>query len=110
MRRSGYAAFRDPNTGQSSFVKRIAGDNYPRFHIYVNKDKDNREVIDLHLDQKKPSYAGSRAHSGEYEGGAVEVEGNRLAGLIKNSINNQAQGNKSVQQSESQGWFGKLFK
>lgn len=107
MRQSGYAAFTDPNTRKSSYVKRIAGDNYPRFHVYLGINKDNQEYIDLHLDQKKPSYAGAHAHSGEYEGGAVEVEGNRLAGLIKNKMDNSKQ-NKT--QPQPQGWFAKLFK
>lgn len=108
MRRCGYAAFTGPNIGKSSYVKRIAGNNYPRFHVYLGANKDNQEYIDLHLDQKKPSYAGAHAHSGEYEGGAVEIEGNRLSGLIKNEMNNQTQSNQP--QPQSQGWFAKFFK
>lgn len=108
MRQGGYAAFTDPNTGKSSYVKRIAGNNYPRFHVYLGANKDNQEYIDLHLDQKKPSYAGAHAHSGEYEGGAVEIEGNRLSGLIKNKMDNFKQQNKT--QPEPQGWFAKLFR
>lgn len=108
MRGAGYAAFVDPNTGSSSYVKRLNRDNYPRFHVYIEINANNGELINLHLDQKKPSYAGSHAHGGEYEGGAVEIEGRRLAGLIKNKTDNQKQENKTLQQS--QGWFAKLFK
>jgi len=108
MRRASYAAFTDPKTGKSSFVKRLRGDFYPRFHVYLETDKDNRDYISLHLDQKKTSYEGAHAHNAEYEGGAVEVEGKRLAGLIKNQMDNAKQSPKN--NMEPQGFFSKLFK
>ena len=106
MRRAGYAEFNDPNTGISSYTKRLDRDYYPRFHVYIEDDRDNRQSINLHLDQKKPSYAGAHAHNGEYEGGRVEQEGNRLQGLIKNQMDNQ---NQSATK-ENKGFFANLFK
>ncbi|KKR49281.1 MAG: hypothetical protein UT86_C0001G0253 [Candidatus Magasanikbacteria bacterium GW2011_GWC2_40_17] len=87
LRRCGYAAFEDPGTGESSFVRRLTTEFYPRFHVYAKEDDDKLE-INLHLDQKKPSYGeGSHAHSGEYDGELVETEGlrlqNEIAYLIK---------------------------
>ncbi|MBI3290855.1 hypothetical protein HYZ76_01075 [Candidatus Falkowbacteria bacterium] len=89
MRRAGYSVFDDPNTGQTSYVKRLSRDFYPRFHVYIEEGKDRGRYINLHLDQKKPSYAGAHAHNAEYEGGQVELEGQRLEGLIKNVVDNQ---------------------
>lgn len=76
MRNIGYAPFRD------SYVRRIGRGAYPRFHIYV-KEGENNIIINLHLDHKRPSYEGSIAHSGEYEGAIVEGEAER----IKKSLN-----------------------
>ena len=106
MRRAGYAAFNDPNTGQESYTKRLTKDYYPRFHAYAETDKDNSQFINLHLDQKKPSYPGSSAHNAEYEGGRVEQEGKRLKGLIKNQIDNH----KQIRPADKKGFFTRLFK
>ncbi|MBI2476835.1 hypothetical protein HYV72_01545 [Candidatus Uhrbacteria bacterium] len=72
MRKAGYAPFRDPKSGEHSYVRRLSGDFYPRFHCYVEEGQDI-VTFNLHLDQKKPSYAG-HAHAGEYEGQTVEQE------------------------------------
>lgn len=68
LRRSGYAFLRkDERTGELSFVKRVSGGDYPRFHVYASQDIKGSVRINLHLDQKKASYEGATAHSGEYE-------------------------------------------
>jgi len=67
MRKAGYHAF------NQSFVKEIGELRYPRFHAYL---KDNYLV--LHLDQKKPSYKGSKAHNAEYDSELVKKEAQRL--------------------------------
>jgi hypothetical protein len=106
LRRAGYGEFNDPNTGKASYTKRLSRDYYPRFHLYVETDKDNKTFFNLHLDQKKPSYPGARSHNAEYEGEQVEQEGQRLKGLIKNQLDNQAQEKKP----EKKGFLAKLFK
>lgn len=73
-----------PLPGDESYVKRLTRDFYPRFHVYV---KD--EYLDLHLDQKKVSYAGSHAHSGEYDSEVVNREGERLQTEITSLIKKQ---------------------
>lgn len=66
LRRAGYAFLRhDEKTGEMSFVKRVGNAGYPRFHVYVKMLGQGAE-INLHLDQKKVSYEGATAHSGEY--------------------------------------------
>lgn len=65
-----------------SFVRPLKGNNYPRFHLYIKQKKDNI-FFNLHLDQKKPSYNGSSAHSGEYEGELVEKEKERIIKVLE---------------------------
>ena len=68
LRRAGYAFLRkDERTGELSFVKRVSGGDYPRFHVYARTSAKGSVEINLHLDQKKASYEGTTAHSGEYE-------------------------------------------
>lgn len=68
LRRIGYAFLRrDEKTGELSFVKRVGNADYPRFHIYVKMLGYTGAEVNLHLDQKKASYEGATAHSGEYD-------------------------------------------
>jgi hypothetical protein len=73
LRRAGYSFFRDPRTGKESYVLRLQSGYYPRFHLYLKDDNDHI-ILDLHLDQKKPSYKGTAMHSGEYDGPVVAEE------------------------------------
>jgi len=66
------------------FVRLLLGREYPRFHLYIKEDKEkNNLLFSLHLDQKKPSYSGSAAHSGEYKGELVEREAERIRKVIE---------------------------
>ena len=98
MRQAGYHP-----EGQS-FAKCLGASDYPRFHIYLSVSPAFGEVsretlrqgsgqaprtgsgqaieINLHLDQKKPSYEGAAAHSGEYEGELVEKEAERIKQIL----------------------------
>ena len=64
-----------------SLVRKLAGDNYPRFHIYL-KQRGSHFDFSLHLDQKQPSYQGSHAHAGEYDGPVVDQETERIKQLL----------------------------
>jgi hypothetical protein len=77
LQRVHYTLFRDPNTGEESYTRRLTGNFYPRFHMYVDEHATEL-VLKLHLDQKKPSYAGSRKHNGEYDGPTIEAELQRI--------------------------------
>ncbi|PIV45080.1 MAG: hypothetical protein COS25_01695 [Candidatus Nealsonbacteria bacterium CG02_land_8_20_14_3_00_37_10] len=63
-----------------SFVRPPRG--YPRFHIYLKVENDNL-IFNLHLDQKRPIYKGTTAHSGEYEGEIVEKEAKRIKQILQ---------------------------
>jgi len=77
LRQVGYSEFNDPRRGQVSFVRRLGRLFYPRFHLYVD-EQPTQLRLNLHLDQKQPSYAGSHQHSGEYDGPLVEQEAERI--------------------------------
>ncbi len=82
LKRAGYAMIQSRESNQASFVRRLSADFYPRFHIYLDQRMvGNKEIIiiSLHLDQKKPGYAGQNRHNAEYDGEVVENEAKRLA-------------------------------
>lgn len=81
-RSCGYRPIGSTPQGEGNFVRSFHGMEYPRFHLYIKNHGENAFLFSLHLDQKKPSYAGSTAHSGEYQGELVEAEAER----IKHSI------------------------
>ena len=77
MRQCGYAFDREVGA-EASCMRRITGYDYPRYHAYVKKEGADL-IINLHIDQKKPSYRGNNhAHNGEYDGELVEREADRI--------------------------------
>ncbi|MBI4034094.1 MAG: hypothetical protein HY378_00915 [Candidatus Brennerbacteria bacterium] len=80
VRKLGYKPIGVTEKGELNCVRPLAGD-YPRFHIYLREDKDVI-VFNLHLDQKKPIYEGTIAHSGDYESDTVKAEVQRIKDVI----------------------------
>jgi excinuclease UvrABC nuclease subunit len=72
----------DTNENGYNLVRKLAGDNYPRFHIYV-KQAGTDFIFSLHLDQKKPIYKGAHAHNGEYFGPVVDAEAERIKTVLE---------------------------
>ncbi len=70
-----------PSPHGDSFIRRLGTGLYPRYHAYVKSEPD-RLIIDLHLDQKKVSYEGQKAHSGEYGGELLVQEKLRIQQYI----------------------------
>lgn len=83
MRKVGYQ-FQEENKIESELIfSRLLGTNrYPKFHLFV-KTKDTNLIFNLHLDQKRPIYKGSHAHSAEYEGEVLEREAERIKQNLK---------------------------
>ena len=81
LRQAGYKQEVNRKTGQTSYMRSVSGTDFPRFHIYLEELPEGWE-INLHLDQKAPSYQGTRAHGGEHEGVVVEEEINRLKPFV----------------------------
>lgn len=85
MRRAGYG-YQKEGSGEMAFVRRVSGSPFPRYHAYVmereRKERGTRNLeINLHVDQKAPTYQRGRAHAGEYDGSLVEQEAARLRAL-----------------------------
>jgi hypothetical protein len=82
LRSAGYAFIPEREDGQASFARRLSRDFYPRFHIYFTEQKNTagEEIVtfNLHLDQKRPGYAGQNRHNAEYDGEVVAREMERL--------------------------------
>lgn len=86
MRECGYAPAFVPLRGTTArkpdefaFQRFLGRRRYPRFHAYCQLAADGKTaILNLHLDQKQPSYNGSHAHSGEYDGPLVEQEAARI--------------------------------
>ncbi len=81
IRRAGYALLRDRNGNIKSFAKRFHGELFPRFHLYLEENRDEW-LFNLHLDQKAPVYSGVTAHSGDYDGPVVEAEMARIESVL----------------------------
>jgi hypothetical protein len=80
VRRIGYFLLKKEK-GEFNCVRSLTNKNYPRFHLFI-KEKDGVLSCHLHLDQKKPSYGSTSAHSGEYEGEIVGKEKERISKII----------------------------
>lgn len=113
MRVCGYFEISNPHKpGEISYARSLEASRfYPRFHIYIQNVGDQEIEISLHLDMKKPSYAGTTAHSGEYDGDLVNREAKRIQHLAdkfiaENTIQYQPLGFKK----EEDNFWKKIFK
>ena len=80
-KRIGYIPQHSTENREVVLVRPLERGGYPRFHLYVAEAGD-KLVFNLHLDQRRPSYAGSHAHSGEYDGELVHGEAKRIQAII----------------------------
>lgn len=82
IRKIGYFLLKyDPEKNEYICLKPLGPSGFPRFHLYIKKEKDKLE-FSLHLDQKRPIYKGAPAHSGEYQGEIVEKEAERIKNIL----------------------------
>jgi hypothetical protein len=105
VRRCGYGQIRDSRTRETSYVRRLRNDFYPRFHMYINAE--DPLILNLHLDQKKASYEGFTAHSGDYDSDLVKQEAQRIYNLIINESRQSYQ--EQAEPEEKKGFFSRLF-
>jgi len=88
MRKIGYKPAYFQKEEEVSIVRQIGRNDYPRFHLYIKEIRPIDQsmclsyIFNLHLDQKKPSYKGSKGHSGEYDGKVVEDEAERIKNIL----------------------------
>jgi hypothetical protein len=83
MRTCGYSpGYGEAKRTEFVFQRLITGRPYPKFHIYASLNAEKKTAsLNLHLDQKQPSYKGFSAHSGEYSGSVVEQEVARIQNI-----------------------------
>jgi hypothetical protein len=81
MRRAGYNFIKGIVGEEMSFDRALAAGGWPRFHAYLKEDGETI-TINLHLDQKRPSYEGAAAHNAEYDGDLTKAEIERIKNLI----------------------------
>ena len=81
FRRAGYV-FQKREGDEMAFVRRLADQSFPRFHLFV-KAKGGRLYVNLHLDHKATSYEGANVHCGEYgkDNKLLKDEAERLKSL-----------------------------
>lgn len=106
MRRVGYAEHQGYG-GQISYVRRLSGDQYPRYHAYV-EDVQGGMMINLHLDQKKASYESGAAHGGEYDGPLVNREMQRILEVI-HRLSVPPSPKKETPPAKKSGWLRRFF-
>lgn len=71
---------------ENSYIRRLSNVGfYPRWHLYFDKNEDFYE-FDLHIDQKKTSYDGQTAHSGDYDNENVNQEIKRILNIMSKHI------------------------
>ncbi|MBI4059475.1 hypothetical protein HY406_00215 [Candidatus Giovannonibacteria bacterium] len=83
MQESGYMLI-ERRGDEWNFARSLMGRDYPRLHCYA-KEEGGALMLNLHLDQKRPSYEGASMHSGEYDGEVVETEAERIRQIFKKS-------------------------
>ena len=82
LRRAGYH-YLNSRDDEMNFVRPLGQDAYPRFHLFVIENKPKKQfTCTLHLDQKKPSYKGATAHSGEYDSPILTQESDRIKQIL----------------------------
>ncbi len=81
IRHSEYA-YQGQEGNEFKFARRLGSGFYPRWHLIAQQNNE-QVILNLHLDQKQPSYQGSHAHSGEYDSETVNVELNRIKEFFK---------------------------
>ncbi|MBL7022074.1 hypothetical protein ISR92_02030 [Patescibacteria group bacterium] len=82
LQNAGYHLHRD------SYVKRLSGDFYPRFHVYMKNETEDFIELNVHLDQRRGVHEGVTAHAGEYDSPIVIEEAERLKSIFANNIIN----------------------
>ena len=82
MRDAGYAQYVSKHDDHVSYVRRVAGYEFPRFHVYVD-ESGALPTISIHIDQKGVIYEGAaHAHNGEYTGPLIQEELLRMRDAI----------------------------
>ena len=110
LRKCGYIEIQNPHkNNEVSYARSLdPGRFYPRFHVYLEPDKSGFG-ISIHMDAKKPSYEGSSAHSGEYDGPLVQGEIERIQNISKSHLSGNIPSDRAIGFKNNKSWLQKLF-
>lgn len=102
LRQCGYQEISNPHkNNEVSYARSLdPGRFYPRFHVYMGAGAKGT-ILNLHLDAKKPSYEGTTAHSGEYDGKVVEEEAERIKKMSEKSLSQKPSGKIGFSEKKS---------
>ena len=81
LRSAGYLYIFDKISQQGSFTRKLTGQRYPRFHLYITETSEE-VVFDLHLDQSATRYEGQGAHNADYDSEQVKTELTKIAHVV----------------------------
>lgn len=105
LREVGYVPIHDRRSGKQSYVYRLTGNRYPRFHIYVQQETDDSLKLHLHLDHREHGW-GQRLHDTEYDSEAVRSETDRLKRWLLHFTKKEKSADDP---KEDRGFLSKLF-
>lgn len=110
MQKLGYFENYDRKTGKISYIRRLSREGfYPRFHVYIDEAQNGR-LINLHLDQKKPSYAGASAHNAEYDSEVVRREAQRMQAILSSTQEKKQIIPSGKGEKKKEGLWNRIFK
>ena len=109
MRGAGYGQ-QKADGSEVAFTRRLTGTPFPRLHAYV-EERNGGARVSLHIDQRQPSYEGSKAHGGEYSGPLLEREMDRIATFFRPATvqTGKASGLRPQDNEPKGGFFSRLF-
>jgi len=81
MELTGYKTIHFQGDGEFSIVRPIRRGGYPRFHLY-GVQQNSTIILNLHLEQRRPSYENVDSHTGETEGSEIKEEMARIEKLL----------------------------
>ncbi|MDE2001276.1 MAG: hypothetical protein KGI60_01760 [Patescibacteria group bacterium] len=111
LRKCGYIEIQNPHKNlEISYARSLdPGRFYPRFHVYLETANDGTNAS-IHLDMKKPSYEGSSAHSGEYDGPVVAEEVARIKSVMARFLHQEPSPQTRIGFAPPRkSWWQKLF-
>lgn len=109
LREAGYIPIVDRASGKQSYVLKIAGGRYPRFHVYIEEEKDDLLKIHLHLDHKQHGW-GERLHDTEYDGEDIDIESGRIERWLEHAVVKDSENKEEDNKKESiLDFIAKLF-
>ena len=110
MRGAGYGQ-QKADGSEIAFTRRLTGTPFPRLHAYV-EERGGGARVSLHIDQRQPSYEGSKAHGGEYAGPLLEREMDRLATFFRpraRTTPDPSLKRRGGSEEPEKGFFSRLF-